>query len=103
MTEERAKIGFPPKTTPYEDWCKIITKLEAQLTEKDKQIEVIAKSKNLVINNQLEEINMLKAQIEKMRDCLKRWYKQKGEKYTDTFYETLMRDTEKHLWTDVGN
>lgn len=53
-------------------------KYESQLHEKDKQIEVTARSKDLVINNQLEEINMLKekiadleAQIEKMKSDIK--------------------------------
>ena len=37
---------------------------------------------------------------EKMRDCLKRWYEQKSEKFTETFYEKLMRDTEMYLWNE---
>ena len=43
-------------------------KLQSQLTKKDKQIEVTAKSKDLVINNQLEEINMLKEKIKQLED-----------------------------------
>ena len=50
-----------------EGLCKRNKELEQQLTEKDKQIEVTAKSKDLVINNQLEEINMLKEKIKQLK------------------------------------
>ena len=33
MTKEKS-IGFPPKTTPYEDWCKIIKGYENLLDKK---------------------------------------------------------------------
>lgn len=76
MTEEKAKIGFPPKTTPYEDWCKIIKGYEKQLTEKDKQIEELEKmlaeqypdlKQSLDWANEREK--ELEAQIEKMKCC----------------------------------
>lgn len=45
-------------------------------------------------------IRELEEENEKMRDCLKRWYEQKSEKFTETFYEKLMRDTEMYLWNE---
>jgi len=53
-----------------------------------------------VINNYEVKIADLEKQIEKMRDCLKRWYEQKSEKFTETFYDKLMRDTEMYLWNE---
>lgn len=38
MTKEKS-IGFPPKTTPYEDWCKIIKGYENLLDKKDKEVK----------------------------------------------------------------
>ena len=48
-----------------------------------------------------ENITELEAQIEKMRDCLNRWYIQKSDKFTDSFYEQLIKDTEECLWSDA--
>ena len=46
----------------------------------------------------------LKAQIEKMKDCLNKWYNQHNtDDYTETFYDNLLRDTEKYLWGDSKN
>lgn len=53
----------------------------------------------------LEKENIeLKEQIEKMKDCLNKWYKQHNDDdYTETFYDNLLRDTEKCLWGDSMN
>lgn len=45
-------------------------------------------------------IRELEEENEKMRDCLRRWYEQKSEKFTETFYDKLMRDTEMYLWNE---
>lgn len=48
-----------------------------------------------------KRIDELEAQVEKMKDCLNRWYSQhNADDYTETFYESLLRDTEKCLWGD---
>ena len=47
----------------------------------------------------IEQNIQLKAQIEKMKNCLNKWYKQHNDDdYTETFYDNLLRDTEKCLW-----
>lgn len=57
-----------------------------------------------LLNGDIEKHNKiveLEAQIEKMKDCLNRWYSQhNADNYTETFYESLLRDTEKCLWGD---
>ena len=94
----------------YHELCRL---KDMQIEEKDKQIKELV-NERAELNKQFnmsknanvslfEDYKNLEAQIEKMRDCLKQWYEQKNQKYTDTFYESLMRDTEKYLWTDVGN
>lgn len=78
MTEEKAKIGFPPKTTPYEDWCKLIKGYENLLTEKDKQIEELKRNRQAVENARnvldVEQRNYtkeLKAQIDYAKSIIK--------------------------------
>ena len=49
-----------------------------------------------------KRIAELKAQIEEMKELLEKWYNQYADKtYTETFYQDLLRATEKYLWTDV--
>ena len=49
-----------------------------------------------------KRIAELEAQIEKMKELLEKWYNQYSDKtYTETFYQDLLRATEKYLWTDV--
>ena len=49
-------------------------------------------------------IRELEAQVEKMKDCLNKWYNQHNiDDYTETFYDNLLRDTEKYLWGDSEN
>ena len=49
-----------------------------------------------------KRITELETQIEKMKELLEKWYNQYSDKtYTETFYQDLLRATEKYLWTDV--
>lgn len=49
-----------------------------------------------------KRIAELEAQIEEMKELLEKWYNQYSDKtYTETFYQDLLRATEKYLWTDV--
>lgn len=49
-----------------------------------------------------KRIAELEAQIGEMKELLEKWYNQYSDKtYTETFYQDLLRATEKYLWTDV--
>ena len=49
-----------------------------------------------------KRIAELKAQTGEMKELLEKWYNQNSDKtYTETFYQDLLRATEKYLWTDV--
>ena len=94
--------------------------LKKELTEKDKQNAELKRERETInpcgdwnsdvhmcqmyvthdeIQDYCHEIAELKAQIEKMKNCLNKWYKQHNDDdYTETFYDNLLRDTEKCLW-----
>ena len=89
LREENLTLKKQNKELQEENW-----KLEEQITKWKEDYICLENLKD----NHIKE---LEAQIEKMRDCLNRWYIQKSDKFTDSFYEQLIKDTEECLWSDA--
>lgn len=74
---------------------------------REKRIAKLEAYNEKLLNGDIEKHNKiveLEAQIEKMKDCLNKWYNQHNtDDYTETFYDSLLRDTEKYLWGDSVN
>lgn len=95
-----------------------MTKLEAlakdcienhthKLVDKPTKQDIYLREESIFIQGYRQSekrISELEAQIGKMKDCLNKWYNQHNTNdYTETFYDNLLRDTEKYLWGDIKN
>ena len=113
--EKEAEEWVISNTEIYDDKFGIECEKEPQAKEsyltsaepREKRIAELEAYNEKLLNGDIEKHNKiveLEAQIEKMKDCLNKWYNQHNtDDYTETFYDSLLRDTEKYLWGDSVN
>lgn len=114
MTKEEARFSVmgaismalkdPTLQQGFEIICKNLSELEETNAKLQAKIDDWQSEYIELENFKNNEIAELKEQIEKMKDCLNKWYKKHNDDdYTETFYDNLLRDTEKCLWGDSVN